>query len=79
MGNLPQIKSNKLVDFLLKQGWKQIRQKGSHVILYHPDRPETPLIVPVHYGHNIKKGLLHRLVRVAGWTDDEFIELYRKS
>jgi len=51
-------------------GYQVVRQRGSHVRLRH-HAGRFPLTVPDH--REIKPGLLHRLIRDAGMTVDEFI------
>jgi predicted RNA binding protein YcfA (HicA-like mRNA interferase family) len=38
MSRLPQIKAADLVKFLKSQGFKEERQSGSHVTLFHEER-----------------------------------------
>ena len=54
-------------------GYEQDRQRGSHVVLRHRDPPHRRLVVPEH--RTIAKGTLRALIREAGLTVDEFIEL----
>ena len=60
-----------LLRFLRKQGYAQKRQKGSHLILEHPSR--RMLVVPVHKG-DIPRGLFLRILKDAGFSEDEFLE-----
>ena len=54
----------------LIQGWTLDRVKGSHHIYTQPGNPVI-LTVPVHGAKALKKGLLHRLLRDAGLTEDD--------
>jgi len=63
--------SNQLFRFLRKQGYLQERQKGSHLILHHPSR--RMLVVPVHKG-DLPRGLFLRILRDAGFTEDDFLK-----
>ncbi len=50
------MKYSELFRLLKKDGWIEIRQKGSHVIMKHPAKGEQ-LTVPYHAGKEVKKGL----------------------
>jgi predicted RNA binding protein YcfA (HicA-like mRNA interferase family) len=58
------MKYNELFRLLKKERWFEIRQKGSHVILKHPDKIEQ-LTVPFHSGKEVKKGLLVAILKQA--------------
>ena len=58
------MKYNELFRLLKKDGWIQIRQNGSHVILEHPIKKE-PLTVPYHASKEVKKGLLTAILKQA--------------
>lgn len=53
-------RARNLVRFLLRKGYRKIRQTGSHLILEHPER--RTLVVPVHRG-DLPKGLFLRILR----------------
>ena len=46
--------SNQLIKILDRQGFKVIRQKGSHVILIN--KQKTRIVIPVHPGKDLKPG-----------------------
>ncbi len=74
MPKLPSLTARKVVRALKHAGFVEDRQKGSHLILIHPDsRART--VVPVHAGRTIKEPLLRAIVRDARLTIAEFIEL----
>lgn len=56
-----------------RAGWIFDRQTGSHMILYHPQRPQVTLSVPRH--KSLKPGTLRRLIKDAGLLVEQFIEL----
>lgn len=58
------MKYNDLFKILKKDGWFEVRQKGSHVIMKHPIKPEQ-LTVPNHGGKEVKKGLLVAILKQA--------------
>jgi len=57
---------------LQKAGWTAVRTKGSHVMLTKEGYQWT-LSVPQH--DELGPGLLRKLVRQAGLTDEEFNNL----
>lgn len=59
---LPSLTGVALVRVLKRAGWHEIRQQSSHVILGHPDNPKL-VVVPVHKGHDVKKGILADIPR----------------
>ncbi|MFA5819456.1 MAG: type II toxin-antitoxin system HicA family toxin [Bacteroidales bacterium] len=58
------MKYSDLFTLLKKDGWIEVRQKGSHVIMQHPTKSKQ-LIVPFHAGKEVKKGLLKALLKQA--------------
>ncbi len=48
MPKLPQIKGDRLVNALRKEGWYVDRTRGGHVIMRHEKKPGAKIIVPVH-------------------------------
>ena len=59
-----------LLSFLLRNGYTETRQTGSHLILKHPVR--KTVVVPVHRGKDLPKGLFLRILKDAGFTMEEF-------
>lgn len=57
--------ARELLRFLRQQGYRQVRQTGSHLILDHPRR--RTLVLPVHTG-DLPKGLLVRILKDAGFS-----------
>ncbi len=72
MTKLPQVSGRKAVGAFQRAGWAVARQRGSHVVLTKPGSIIT-LSVPMH--DPIGRGLLHDLIRKAGLSDDEFLDL----
>jgi predicted RNA binding protein YcfA (HicA-like mRNA interferase family) len=62
-------KGSELIRFLLRHGYKKIRQTGSHLILEHSER--AMLVVPVHRG-DLPKGLFLKILKDAGFSMDDF-------
>jgi len=74
MAKLPAISGKDAVRAFCKAGYEVDRISGSHHILRHPAKPER-LSIPVHAGKTLGRGLLRSQIKVAGLTEDEFIEL----
>ena len=55
---LPVLKARQVVATLQRGGFTLIRQKGSHMVFGHPDRPEVRVTVPDHGSHDIKTGTM---------------------
>jgi predicted RNA binding protein YcfA (HicA-like mRNA interferase family) len=67
-----------LVRALQRAGFEIARQKGSHVQLRKfVGGQKITFPVPVHKGKILKPGLLHGILRKAGITVEELIELLR--
>jgi predicted RNA binding protein YcfA (HicA-like mRNA interferase family) len=73
---LPVISGLEAVDALGADGFALDRWKGSHAILWHPQRKRT-VSVPVHAGEDLKPGTLRAIIRQAGLTVEEFVQLLR--
>ena len=58
------MKSSELFKMLMKDGWFEVRQTGSHKIMRHPVK-QGQLIVPFHGSTEVKKGLLSALLKQA--------------
>ncbi len=70
---LPRLSGKEVIKILSKQGFKAVRQKGSHVILAKeiPERKLTT-VVPLH--REIDRGTLLEIIRQAGLTKEEFMK-----
>lgn len=73
MPKLSPIRGKELIGILKKQGFIDVRQKGSHVRLEHPDGRKTS--VPVHAGESVGKGLLRKILRDVVLTPEQFNKL----
>ncbi len=67
--NFPALNSKQLLRILLKKGFVQTRQSGSHIILKHPDGRRTT--VPFHSSKDIGTGLLRQIMKDAGITSED--------
>jgi predicted RNA binding protein YcfA (HicA-like mRNA interferase family) len=75
MSRLPSCTAADVIRALKRAGFKLDHTTGSHHFFRHPHRPRS-VPVPFHRG-DIKRGLLHEIIRQAGLTADEFISLLR--
>ena len=71
MPELPVISGDECMRAIEKVGYSIVRSKGSHFRLHCPDRP--PQTVQRH--RELDRGTLRAIIRQAGLTVDEFIEL----
>ena len=63
----------KVIKVLEKIGFVQIRHKGSHLFMRHPDGRTT--LITVHPGEDIGKGMIRKIINDAKMTRDEWIDL----
>lgn len=69
---LPVVSGAEAVRRFERAGWVTARKKGSHVMMSHPSIPAT-LSIPQH--RELDRGLLRTLIRDAGLTVDDFVNL----
>jgi predicted RNA binding protein YcfA (HicA-like mRNA interferase family) len=72
VSKLPIISGLECVKALQKIGFVVDRQRGSHIILVR-EEPRTTISVPDH--KELDRGTLRGIIRQAGLSVDEFIEL----
>ena len=73
MSTLPQVSGRKVVRALLKIGYEEDRQKGSHIVMRQVSYPHRRIVVPDH--KEVAKGTMRAIIRHAGLTVEEFIKL----
>ncbi len=72
---LPRVSGGEVIKILATVGFIPARQRGSHVILKKETEAGTKTtVVPLH--REIDRGTLLEIIRQAGMTKEEFIELY---
>lgn len=71
--SLKPIQADRLIKILIHVGFVPLRQRGSHVILRNKDG--KLIVVPVHRGEKIGRGLLLRIIKESGLTRERFLEL----
>jgi predicted RNA binding protein YcfA (HicA-like mRNA interferase family) len=74
MGRLAGISGRQAVAAFCRAGYESARQKGSHMILVKPGRPN--LVIPIH--RSVAPFLLRSQIRRAGLTEEEFLELLHR-
>jgi len=73
MSVLPQISGRKVIRALSRIGYEKDHQTGSHVVLRQSSYPYRRLTVPDH--KEMAKGTLRAIIRQAGLSVNEFIDL----
>ncbi|PGH39448.1 MAG: hypothetical protein CRN43_08985 [Candidatus Nephrothrix sp. EaCA] len=58
------MKSNELLRLLKKDGWHEVRQSGSHIIMRHSVKPNQ-VAVPFHSSKEVPKGTLRAILKDA--------------
>jgi len=74
MAALPVVSGLDAIRTFERAGWRRARQKGSHVSLVKPG-VNVNLSVPLH--RELDRGTLRKLIKLAGLSVDEFVELLR--
>ncbi len=72
MPKLPVLSARECITALERAGFNVIRQRGSHITLRR-DNPPARVTVPNH--KELKTGMLRSIIRQAGMTVDEFLDL----
>ena len=71
---LPVISGREAVKALERAGFIVIQQRGSHIRLKKTTKEEViKLTIPLH--RTLKRGTLSRIIKDAGLTVEEFVEL----
>ena len=71
---LPRITSKEVIRALKRAGFAEWRQRGSHLHLKRLS-DNTRVTIPVHRGRTIPPGTLRGIIRDAGLTVEEFVDL----
>jgi len=72
MGKLTNISGSEAAKAFSKAGWQPIGQVGSHLVMVKPG-VRANLSIPQH--KELSKGTLRALIRNAGLTIEEFLNL----
>ncbi len=73
MTKIKPLPAKTIIKALEKIGFKQIRQKGGHLFMRHPDGRTT--LITVHPGEDIGKGMIRKIISDAKLSRDEWLEL----
>lgn len=73
MPELPRISGKQAIRVFETLGFRQVRQKGSHVVLRRADRG---CVVPLH--PSLAAGTLRSAIRQAGITVEDFVDAYNR-
>jgi predicted RNA binding protein YcfA (HicA-like mRNA interferase family) len=73
MDKINPLPAKKVIKALEKIGFRQIRQKGSHLFMRHPDGRTT--LITVHPDEDIGKGMISKIINDARITREEWLEL----
>jgi len=69
---LPRVSGQECIKALARAGFVVVRQQGSHIVVRRND-PFSQLVVPDH--KELDRGTLRAIIRQAGMTVEEFVEL----
>lgn len=70
------VKAEILIKALTRIGFQPVRQRGSHLIMKHPDGRST--VIPVHPGEELGPGILLEIMSDVGLKKKEFLELLER-
>ncbi|HEV2975917.1 MAG TPA: type II toxin-antitoxin system HicA family toxin [Solirubrobacteraceae bacterium] len=59
------VKVRVMIRLIERDGWRQVRQKGSHRQFHHPTKPGT-VTVSGHRSEDLRPGIRASIVRQAG-------------
>lgn len=71
---LPALTAKEVIWILEHAGFRQIRQRGSHLTMYR-QHDRRALTIPVHFSKTIPAGTLSSIIKQAGMTSAEFKEM----
>ncbi|MFA6311305.1 MAG: type II toxin-antitoxin system HicA family toxin [Sterolibacterium sp.] len=72
MGNIPVLKPNEVIAILVKLGFSEVRQRGSHK--QFRDTAGRSTTVPFHQGRDISPILLRQIAKDVGIALEELLE-----
>ena len=75
MPRLPVVRARQVIRALEQVGFEVDHQTGSHVVLWRAS-DGSRVVVPWH-SRDLGRGLTLRIIKSAGLTRDEFIELLK--
>jgi predicted RNA binding protein YcfA (HicA-like mRNA interferase family) len=72
MTKIKPLPAKTVIKALEKLGFQQIRQKGGHLVMRHPDGRTT--LITVHPSEDIGKGMIRKIISDAKLTRNEWLE-----
>jgi predicted RNA binding protein YcfA (HicA-like mRNA interferase family) len=72
---LPALKAPAVMRALQRAGFQIVRSVGSHRRLVHSQEPRRATTVPLHKGRDLPRPMLRAIVKQAGLTVEEFLDL----
>ena len=73
LSRLKPVEAEKLFKALSKIGFKSVRQRGSHLVMKHPDGRIT--VIPIHKGEKLGRGILRQIAKDAQISKDELMQI----
>lgn len=74
MPKLPVISGKKLLKLLYKNGFRLVRQKGSHVFIEN-DSGNLMTVIPVHGNEDLGRGLLKSILNDLELSIETFLDM----
>jgi len=71
LGNLRILSGQQVCAILLRHGFVEIRQRGSHIVM-QKNLPDTTVTVPVPNHAELRIGTLQSIIRQSGISRSEF-------
>jgi predicted RNA binding protein YcfA (HicA-like mRNA interferase family) len=75
VGRLSGFSASQLCRVAEELGWREVRQRGSHIVFKKKGDPRN-LVIPNH--RTLREGTVRSLIDTMGVTVDEFLELVKK-
>ncbi|TMJ77018.1 MAG: addiction module toxin, HicA family [Alphaproteobacteria bacterium] len=72
---LPTLKALAVIRALERAGFVVVRSAGSHHRLVHSADARRATTVPVHKGRDLPRPMLRAIIKQAGLTAEEFVDL----
>jgi predicted RNA binding protein YcfA (HicA-like mRNA interferase family) len=74
MPRAPRLTADTLLRALRRDGWTEVRRRGSHAVLAHPTKQGRP-VVPVHSGETLPPGTLAAILKDCELSIDQLRRL----
>jgi predicted RNA binding protein YcfA (HicA-like mRNA interferase family) len=74
-GGLPVVSGRRAIQALHRAGFITDRIVGGHHVLVYPSDMTRTVTVPVYGNRDLKPGTLRSIIRQAGFTVEDFVDL----